>query len=147
MCQFFYELKIMIAVGRPAYEKALFADLESFGMVWQGDVLRQQDDLTFYDQQLAILEEADLVYGCRCSRRELTNLQSVGISEGVYPGSCSDKKLPLEGHTVRFRVTSDPVKFKDVQLSWQEAIARGGGGGLSHSRSNGSVYISVLLCL
>ena len=59
-------------------------------MVWQGDVLRQQDDLTFYDQQLAILEEADLVYGCRCSRRELTNLQSVGISEGVYPGSCSD---------------------------------------------------------
>ena len=108
--------------ARPAYEKAFFADLASFGMVWQGDMLRQQDDLTFYDQQLAILEEAGLVYGCRCSRRELAKLQPVGTSEPVYPGRCSDKKLPLEGHTVRFRVTSDRIKFKDGQLGWQEHV-------------------------
>lgn len=108
--------------ARPAYEKAFFADLASFGMVWQGDMLRQQDDLTFYDQQLAILEEAGLVYGCRCSRKDLANLQSVGKSGGVYSGRCSDKKLPLEGHTVRFRVTTDRIKFKDGRLGWQEQV-------------------------
>lgn len=108
--------------ARPAYEKALFADLAAFGIVWQGDVLRQQNDLTFYDQQLAILEEAGLVYGCRCSRRELTKLQPADASELFYPGRCSEKKLPLEGYTVRFRVTPGRMKFKDERLGWQEHV-------------------------
>ena len=83
--------------ARPAYEKALFADLAAFGIVWQGDVLRQQNDLTFYDQQLASLEEAGLVYGCRCSRRELSKLQPADASELFYPGRCSRRSFPWRG--------------------------------------------------
>ena len=131
--------------ARPAYEKALFADLAAFGMVWQGDVLRQQDDLTFYDQQLAILEEAGLVYGCRCSRRELAKLQPVGTSESVYPGRCSDKKLPLEGHTVRFRVTSDRIKFKDGQLVGRSTCLHNSVATLPSEIERGSILISFVV--
>jgi glutamyl-tRNA synthetase/glutamyl-Q tRNA(Asp) synthetase len=108
--------------ARPAYEKALFADLAAFGMAWRGDVLRQQDDVTFYDQQVAMLQDAGLVYGCACSRRELADLQLAGAPELFYPGRCSEKKLPLEGHTVRFRVGPDRMRFKDERLGWQEHV-------------------------
>ena len=108
--------------ARLSYEKALFADLAAFGIKWKGDVLRQQDDLTFYDQRLAFLVKAGVVYGCRCSRRELINLQPAGISERVCPGRCSDMKLPLKGHTVRFRMASYRIKFNDGWLGWQEQV-------------------------
>lgn len=108
--------------ARPAYEKALFADLAAFGITWQGDVLRQQDHVAFYDEQVALLQEAGFVYGCSCSRRELADVQPEGAPELVYPGRCSEKKLPLEGHTVRFRVSPGRMNFKDERLGWQEHV-------------------------
>ena len=42
--------------------------------------------------------------------------QPEGLEELCYSGTCADKNLPLEGHTVRFRVSDETVVFQDLAL-------------------------------
>ena len=109
-----------IARSRFAYEKALLKDLKAFGFEWSGNLLRQSDHQYFYEKQLKTLNKAGLVYGCNCSRREILELQEKNSNELLYCGTCSRKKLPLDGNTVRFRVTSDEIIFKDGYFGRQK---------------------------
>ena len=104
--------------ARKEYERALFEDLKAFGITWERSVVRQRDRLDYYQAQLDYLSAAGRVYGCACSRREIRASQSPG-NEAVYDGRCADKGLPLEGHTVRFRVEPEQVVFRDERLGAQ----------------------------
>ncbi len=112
--------------ARPEYEQAILDDMEWLGFVPDLGInsenvaetsdFRQSDCEEHYQAVLESLEKRGLVYGCACSRRQILEAQSDGLGELCYPGTCSEKDLPLEGHTVRFRVPGASVAFEDLAL-------------------------------
>lgn len=112
--------------NRPEYEPAILADMQWLGFVPDQGIsvsdaprpspFRQSDCAHQYEESLQRLADKGLVYGCECSRKEILAKQSDGQSELCYPGSCAEKNLPLEGHTVRFRIPAGAVAFRDGAL-------------------------------
>ena len=114
------------ARARPEYEAAILDNMEWLGFVpdegitaghsGRTSLYRQSDCGDHYAEVLQHLKEQGLVYGCSCSRREILDQQTAGQDELFYPGTCAERNLPLEGNTVRFRVHSDAVSFRDLAL-------------------------------
>jgi glutamyl-tRNA synthetase/glutamyl-Q tRNA(Asp) synthetase len=77
---------------------------------------RQSDCSSMYEEKLTELAEKGVVYGCDCSRKEILAKQSDGQDELCYSGTCANKKLSLEGNTVRFRVQDGEISFRDLAL-------------------------------
>ncbi len=112
--------------ARPEYEAAILSTMDGLGFIPDRGLssatatiaseFRQSDCSERYAAFLKILEERGLVYGCACSRKQILEQQSDTQDELCYPGTCSDKNLPLEGNTVRFRVSTGPVAFRDGAL-------------------------------
>ena len=108
--------------ARAEYEMAILEN-----MIWLGFVpdigtigspseYRQSDCAEHYEKTLQTLEDQGLVYGCACSRKEILARQPDGANELCYSGTCSEKGLPLEGNTVRFRVKPGAVDFTDLAM-------------------------------
>ncbi len=128
-----------LARRRPEYEAAILDDMEWLGLVPDGGLFiggttsvssigrdraqpsipseyRQSDCGDDYGRMLGLLEMQGLVYGCECTRKQILDEQSDEADELCYKGACADKGLPLEGHTVRFRVPDREVVFEDMRL-------------------------------
>ncbi|MDG1410461.1 MAG: tRNA glutamyl-Q(34) synthetase GluQRS [Acidimicrobiales bacterium] len=84
------------ATARPEHEASQVRDLETLGLDWDGEVVRQSDRLDIYRDALADLQRRGLTYRCWCSRREIREAASaphgelVGAAPGHYPGTCHD---------------------------------------------------------
>jgi len=112
--------------NRPEYEPAILSDLQWLGFVPDLGIsaddapvpspYRQSDCAHHYEKALRLLAEKGLVYGCGCSRKEILARQPEGKGELCYSGICAEKNLPLEGNTVRFRVPTGTVEFRDLAL-------------------------------
>lgn len=112
--------------NRPEYEPAVLADMQWLGFEPDAGIsvadapvpspYRQSDCTHHYEDTLQVLAEKGLVYGCECSRKEILAKQSDGQGELCYPGTCADKNLPLDGNTVRFRIHTGAVAFRDLAL-------------------------------
>ena len=108
--------------ARSEYEAAILENMEWLGFFPDLGTFdfpseyRQSDCNEHYEKTLQILEARGLVYGCACSRKEILARQSDGAGELCYSGTCSEKGLPLEGNTVRFRVNAGAVAFNDLAL-------------------------------
>lgn len=72
---------------QPGAAEAILASLEKHGLEWDGTVVYQSQRHEAYRATLAELEQAELVYPCNCTRRDL---QSMG---GVYNGHCRHRKV------------------------------------------------------
>jgi glutamyl-tRNA synthetase/glutamyl-Q tRNA(Asp) synthetase len=99
---------------------------------------RQSDCARHYEEALCVLADKELVYGCECSRKQIMQVSNgdrvrmqpgapasadsedavppIQFHELCYPGTCAEKNLPLEGNTVRFRITDGEVDFHDLAL-------------------------------
>lgn len=96
---------------RPGAAERQIADLAALGLDWeaspgasaeriegsestegrQAGVLYQSTRLTAYEQAVAQLREANLVYECFCTRREIQEASSAPHgAPGAYPGTCRD---------------------------------------------------------
>lgn len=65
------------------------ADLESLGITFGGDVLRQSQRQEIYDDAVAELRSRGLVYECFCTRREIQEAaRAPHAPPGAYPGTC-----------------------------------------------------------
>jgi glutamyl-tRNA synthetase/glutamyl-Q tRNA(Asp) synthetase len=112
--------------ARPEYETAILENMEWLGFIpglgirasesGKTSPYRQSDCADDYAAVLRILESKGLVYGCACSRSDIRSRQPPDRDELHYPGTCSEKNLPLEGHTVRFRTPPESVEFHDLTL-------------------------------
>jgi glutamyl-Q tRNA(Asp) synthetase len=83
---------------RRAYESAILEDLAWLGLTWQSPVRRQSEHFAFYAQSLEKLKDADLLYPCFCTRKEIAaeiarasgapHLNLQGAEGTIYPGTC-----------------------------------------------------------
>ena len=79
---------------RPEYEAAIYEDLAWLGLSWEQPVRRQSEHMDVYAAALDRLKEAELVYPCFCTRRDIAeavrapHLDHVGPDGPLYPGLC-----------------------------------------------------------
>ena len=99
--------------SRPEYEASILEDLSWLGFFHDGPLIRQSEREAIYRKALQLLIDRELVFGCTCSRAD--------ISGDVYPGTCRDKDIAL-ADGVGWRVRIDPGResFFDELLGPQE---------------------------
>ena len=79
---------------RPEFEQGIFDDLRWLGLLWDGDILRQSEQLSRYRAQLDELTAAGLTYPCFCTRGEIAAEIAAmatapqGPDGPRYPGTC-----------------------------------------------------------
>lgn len=98
----------------PGAAEDILRILESFGLSWDGPIVRQSRRTARYAEELSKLRASGHTYRCICSRKEIADAGFTGPEGAVYPGTCRGSHLPwtLPGAE---RVTSPPgsVAFFD----------------------------------
>ena len=105
---------------QPGAVSQILEGLQAFGMNWDKDEntasFLVQDDrdclvqtrrLARYQQVLDALAQNDLVYGCRCSRKQIKQ------GGGLYQGTCRTLGLPLKDHAIRLKQARRITGFND----------------------------------
>jgi len=126
--------------SRPEFEAAIVEDLDWLGFVPDGPPVRQRDRGDIYSQALETLKHQQLVYGCDCTRAEITRAglkacatsatasetlvaQPVRAAEDElrYPGICRDRGLAdTSGVGLRVRFEPSVERFVDLRHGPQE---------------------------
>jgi glutamyl-tRNA synthetase len=104
-------------------------DIRWLGIEWDGDPVRQTQHVSLYQAALERLIQADRVYPCVCSRKDIAESQSAPHEspfpwEGlIYPGTCASWQrgdpLPDKPFCWRFRVRDAEIAFDDKMLGRQ----------------------------
>jgi len=106
------------ARSRPAYEDGIFEDLAWLGLTpdegSREEPIRQSERQPAYEKALERADRLGLVYGCRCSRREIEQTAGDG-SELKYPGTCRSRQWPRNpGAGLRIRIDPGEESFGDA---------------------------------
>lgn len=118
---------------RREFEAEQLADLAAIGLDWDGEVVRQSARLARYDDAIAQLQAAGLLYPCFCTRREIREAASAPhgpLPEGAYPGTCRDLSAAERAEreragrppALRLRANAEVVRFEDRLLGPVEAV-------------------------
>lgn len=77
-------------------ESSILRDLELLGFEWEGAPLRQSTETAAYQAALDRLAAAGHLYGCTCSRKEITDSALGRSADGAlrYPGTCREGMAP-----------------------------------------------------
>lgn len=98
----------------------LMRTLESFGLLWDGEVAFQSRNGDHYRQAFELLLDKGLLYPCGCSRREIALAASAPHPDDdcvPYPGSCrGGMKAGGVVRSWRIRVPEAEVCFRDLRL-------------------------------
>lgn len=103
---------------RASYEAAIFDDLSWLGLTPDAIVPRQSERDAAYRAALHQLQARGLIYACDCSRKTIEAARHGGGDELYYPGTCRDRRLPLDTPHVgwRLRVADQAIGFDDLLL-------------------------------
>ena len=107
--------------NRPGSVEQIQADLNWLGLDFHPDVYFQSDHLPDYQSALDRLLDRNLIYPCRCSRKEIHQLASAPdsrFSPGRYPGTCrpginQTGVTESEQLAWRFRLSDKTMVFVD----------------------------------
>jgi glutamyl-tRNA synthetase len=113
--------------SRRAFEQAQIADLESLGLDWDEEPVRQSDRMAAYAEALAALEAIGRLYPCFCTRAEIREAASAPhgeLPEGAYPGTCralteaerQDRLAAGRPFALRLRAEDERIEFDDRLL-------------------------------
>ena len=118
---------------RPEFDQAIGEDLGWFGLLWQGETIRQSERRAHYLAAWKKLRDLGLIYPCSCSRRDVLNAAGaphLEDEEPVYPGTCRPSGLAIPasedpaGRNWRFRVPEgEALQFLDQCAGSQRAVA------------------------
>ncbi|MFA4928063.1 MAG: tRNA glutamyl-Q(34) synthetase GluQRS [Patulibacter sp.] len=112
--------------SRAEHEAGQLADLRAIGIDWDGDPIRQSTRDDAYAAALALLEAADLVYPCWCTRAEIRDAASAAHDdrpENAYPGTCA--RLDAPGRAEKARSGRPPalrVRAEAAQVSIDDVL-------------------------
>lgn len=100
--------------------------LEAFGMFWDGPVVYQSQNLAAYEHALQQLLARELVYPCRCTRREIADSSLDGIDGPIYPGTCRGHQVsPNARAALRVLTENREIHFTDrIQGEVRQNLAR-----------------------
>ena len=118
---------------RAAAEREQLADLRALGLDWDGPVVRQSERQSLYDDAIAILQDAGLVYECWCTRAEIREAASAAhepLAEGAYPGTCaqltteqrSERTASGRPPALRVRADGSRIGFEDLLVGHHEGV-------------------------
>jgi glutamyl-Q tRNA(Asp) synthetase len=82
--------------------------LESFGLTWDGPVIRQSERAALYEAALAQLNSQGLSFPCSCSRRD-----AHGAESPRYPGTCRAGARPGRPLAIRLKVEPGVIQVAD----------------------------------
>jgi len=93
---------------------AILRTLDAFGLHWDPEVMYQSQRRDAYQQALEQLQQAQLIYPCGCSRREIHKNAARSGSNNVYPGTCRNG-LPKgrKARSLRLRTPDLELGFAD----------------------------------
>jgi glutamyl-Q tRNA(Asp) synthetase len=92
----------------------ILSALAGFGMSSDEPPVWQSARGELYRRALERLAEAGLVYGCACSRTDVSSAQrSLGLPAHLYPGTCRDGTAGRAVRAMRVRVPDRTVGFVD----------------------------------
>ena len=98
----------------PGAADEILYSLDALGLHWDADVLFQSKRTEIYEQVLEMLDRAELVYPCGCTRKEIRSNSAGGKNPSLYPGTCRNG-LPdnRQARSVRLRVPDLCIQFND----------------------------------
>ena len=104
----------------------ILATLAAFTLTSDEPVVLQSERVDLYAAALRRLDEAGLIYGCTCSRRQIEETGArLGLKAGVYPGTCRTRLRERVGHALRVRVPVETVDFDDRAVGrYAQSLAR-----------------------
>ncbi len=103
----------------PGAQDAILRTLESYGLEWDGEPVRQSDRHAEYQALVRRLLSQGLAYACTCSRKQLEGHQ------GVYPGTCREAGHSTRNAAIRLRVPDLSYGFIDrVQGEYRQHLGR-----------------------
>jgi glutamyl-tRNA synthetase len=104
--------------SRPEHEAGQLADLAALGLESDEPVVRQSERLARYEDAIARLDEAGLLYRCWCTRAEIREAASAPhgpLPEGSYPGTC--RELTAAQRAERERTGRPPALRVDARAA------------------------------
>jgi glutamyl/glutaminyl-tRNA synthetase len=119
---------------RPQFVGAMFEDLKWLGLRWSEgpDVggphapYVQSERLPLYREAFNRLKEAGCLFPCSCSRKDIASAAGAPHAEDdepVYPGTCRERRDPLDQVNWRFQVPQgEEIWFEDRNMGVQRAI-------------------------
>ncbi|MFI4889601.1 MAG: tRNA glutamyl-Q(34) synthetase GluQRS [Steroidobacterales bacterium] len=102
----------------PGATARILDTLAAFGFEWPEPVLYQSARIEIYQDVINDLDKKNLIYRCRCSRRDL-------IDEERYPGTCRERHWDSgPPAALRLRVEPGTVEFTDaIQGRFRQDVA------------------------
>ena len=117
------------AAVRDEHYRSQLDDLAAIGLDWNGQIVRQSERRERYGDALAGLVEADLVYPCFCSRKEVREAASapnLAHAGHHYPGTCRDlttvqraERALTRPPALRLRAAGQSRAFDDLVMGPQ----------------------------
>ncbi|GHG65523.1 glutamyl-Q tRNA(Asp) synthetase [Alishewanella longhuensis] len=95
-------------------DSAIMRTLEAFGLHWDDAVIYQSQRLARYQQVFQDLQQRHLLYGCQCTRREIS------LAGGSYPATCANLKLSQEPLAWRLKANGVSTAFTDLIFGNQQ---------------------------
>jgi glutamyl-tRNA synthetase len=110
--------------SRPEHERSQLSDLAAIGLDWDGEVVRQSQRTTLYEQALERLRKQDRVYECWCTRADIRMAAQAPhetLPVGAYPGTCrrlselerSQRRRSGRPSALRLGARAEEVPFDD----------------------------------
>lgn len=127
--------------SRRGAEAQILATLERYGFEWDEAITRQSQRTRHYDDALALLQSAEAVYECACTRRELEAAPIGAGGERIYPGHCRNgipaAHMVRRQRSWRLRVGDAVVECHDRRQPTQRQAMEADAGDFVLKRSDG----------
>lgn len=125
----------------PGMADDILRTLETLGFRWDGEIVYQSRRTEAYREALERLLRDGSAYPCGCSRAEIARAASAphpGEEGPAYPGLCRNGLAEgKSARSVRVRVTSEPVVFRDGVMGGQSTDLSAAGGDFVVKRADG----------
>ena len=107
-----------------AAETEILRQLDAYGFVADGEVVRQSERGEIYEAAIARLATAGQVFACTCSRKMLETAPCNADGEAIYPGTCRDADVVTSAYSLRLRVADDGDSMMDFIDRTRGAISQ-----------------------
>lgn len=97
----------------PGAVDAILRQLTAHGLTWDGAPEFQTEHEEQYRAVLRQLQSMDDTYACRCTRATLAQSARDGPDGPIYPGTCREQGLALDGAALRFRASPQLLEWQD----------------------------------